>query len=340
MVMLWVDGAEMWGDATYLSRAYAAASGLTISTPGRVTPGARYFAANTAVLKTPSLAASTQMTIGFGFYATTAGAAKVRVFSGASEQCRLELESDGAGGARWKLIRGSTTIGTSSSFSLGQWLYFELQVDIATSGAAYELRQNEQNVLSGTGANLANTGSAGADAVGWETPASGYRLDDLYVLNSDNSDGANNNDFLGDSVEYEVTPNANGHQQDFTRSTGSSNVANVDEASTASSSADYNHSDTTNQEDYYGFSDLPGTGLGNIHAIKISGSMAMQGVGSRTAQYRYYNGATEFDLGSAVAVSGTSIVELPQVVGMNPDTAAKWQASEVNAGEFGVEVAS
>lgn len=340
MALLWVDGAEMWADATYLNRAYAAASGITVGTPGRVVPGQRYFSLNTGILKTPSLGASNQLTIGFGFYTTSAGAAKIRVFSGASEQCRLELESDGAGGARWKLIRGSTTIGTSSSFSLSQWLYFELQVDVLTSSAAYELRQNEQNILSGTGANLANTGSAGADAVGIETPGSGYRIDDFYVLNSDNSDGANNDDFLGDSVEVEITPNANGHQQDFTRSTGASNVQNVDEASTAASSADYNHSDTNGHEDYYGFSDLPNSGLGNIHGIKISASLAMAGIGSRVCRYRYYDGSAEYTLGDNLAVAGTPIVELPQVVAINPDTAAKWQKSEVDGAEFGVEVVS
>jgi hypothetical protein len=336
----WIDGGEMWADATYLSRAYLNATSVSLSTPGRVAPGLRYInMTSSGVLKTLSLGAATNWTTGFGFYTTgTSSACKVRIFAGASEQCRLELESDGAGGARWKLIRGSTTIATSPSFSLSQWYYFELQVDVTTTGADYELRQNEQTILSGSAANLANTGSNGADSFGFE--GSSCRYDDIYILDDDNTDTAGNTTFRGDSVEFEAVVTGNGHQQDFTRSTGASNVLNVDDPSTAASSADYNHSDTNGQEDYYQFEDLPSTGIGTIFAVKLSASLAMAGTGSRTIQYRAYQSATEYDVGSPVAVSGQSIVELPVISAINPDTSSLWTKSDLDAGEFGVEVNS
>lgn len=334
----WVDGAEMWGDATYMSRAYVTASGVSAATPGRVVPGLRYIFANGAVLKTPSLGAATNWTIGFGFYASfVVTSTKVRLFSGATEQCRLEIESDGGTGARWKLIRGSTTIATSPSFSLSQWYYFELQVDVTTTGADYELRQNEQSILSGSSANLANSGSNGADAFGFEGTC---RYDDIYILDDDNTDGAGNTTFRGDSVEFEAVVNGNGHEQTWTRSTGASNVLNVDEASTAASSADYNHSDTNGQEDYYTFADLPSTGIGTIFAVKVSASLAMAGTGTRTVQYRFYDGVDEWDIGSPVAVAGTALVELPVFVAINPDISSAWTKSALDAGEFGVEVNS
>ena len=165
----WVDGGEMWGDNTYLTRAYVQATGASASTPGRVTPGLRFISMNGGILKTPSLGAATNWTVGFGFHvSSTSGTNKVRIFAGGSEQCRLELEDNGSGKPRWKLIRGSTTIATSAAFELDQWYYFELQLDVTTAGAAYEMRQNEQLLFSGTGANFANTGSNGADAFGFE----------------------------------------------------------------------------------------------------------------------------------------------------------------------------
>lgn len=328
----------MWGDATYQSRAYVTATSANPTTPGRVVPGLRYMRLSGGVLKTPSLGAATNWTIGFGFWtSSTAASNKLRIFSGATEQCRLELESDGAGGARWKLIRGSTTIATSPSFSLSQWYYFELQVDVTTSGADYELRQNEQTVLSGSGANLANVGANGADAFGWEGTS---HWDDVYILDDDNTDGAGNTTFRGDSVEFEAVVNGNGHQQDFTRSTGASNVLNVDDSSTGASSSDYNHSDTNGHEDYYTFADLPSTGIGTIFAVKVSASLAMAGTGTRTIQYRFYDGVDEWDIGSPVAVAGVGLVELPVFVAINPDLASAWTKSALDAGEFGVEVNS
>jgi hypothetical protein len=41
-----------------------------------------------------------------------------------------------------------------------------------------------------------------------------------------------------------------------------------------------------------------------------------------------------------VAVSGQSIVELPVISAINPDTSSLWTKSDLDAGEFGVEVNS
>ncbi len=340
-MLVWFDGFETWGDGTYGSRAYIQASGMSVSASPRVSPGARScgFSAGSTTLKTPSLGADDRFTIGFGILISAIGSgAKLQIFAGATEQCRLELESSG-GLPRWKLVRGSTTIATSSTFQLDQWYHFELQVDVLTAAATYELRQNEQSIMSGTGANLANSGSNNADAIGFALATASGRLDDIHVINSLNTDGAGVISFQGDCCEVEVTPTSNGHEQNFTRSTGSSNVANIDDLSTVASSADYNHSDVNGDEDYYGFSDLPSTGLGNLIGIKVTASLAMAGVGSRVVGYRSYTSATEFPLGD-VPVSGTSVVELPVFSSLNPDTGIAWTKADVDGAEFGVEVVS
>lgn len=335
MVMRWIDGAEMWGDSTYVSRAYADFSGFSTVT-GRAAPGARAMNfGGTGRVATPSLGVQNTWVIGFGFFLTTINAVQVRVFSGGNEQCRLEIENSG-GLPRWRLLRGATVIATSATFPLSQWAYFELKVTVRTgTNGSYELRQNEVLMMSGSGVNLANTGVDGADVFGWGYQAS--RFDDVYILDDT---GATNNNFKGDSVAVAILPQAEGHQIDFTPSTGTNNAALADDPSTAASSTDFNSSDTNGHEDYYTFEDLPSTGLGAIHAIKISASMAMANTGSRVARYRYWNGTTEFTIGANVTAASTQIVELPQIINVNPDTGVAWTKTDIDGAEFGVEVVS
>lgn len=336
MVMRWIDGAEMWGDASYIARSYADSNSVGFNT-GRASPGARCmtFAGVTSRILTPSLSVQNTWVIGFGFFLTAVATAQVRVLSGGNEQCRLEIENSG-GLPRWRLIRGSTTVATSATFPLNQWAYFELKVTVrAGTNGSYELRQNEISMMSGSGVNLANTGVDGADVFGF-----GYntcRMDDIYILDDT---GTVNTNFKGDSVAVAILPQAEGHQIDFTPSTGTNNAALADDPSTAASVSDYNSSDVNGHEDYYTFEDLPATGLGAIHAIKVSGSFAMANTGSRVARYRYWNGTTEFTIGSNVAASTTQVVELPQVIDLNPNTGVLWTKSDIDGAEFGVEVVS
>jgi hypothetical protein len=338
MTLKWIDGCEGWQDATYATRAYADTGSVSTATPGRVSPGTRAWSLNGGRMQTPSLGVQNTWVIGLGlFFSQVAAGFKVRFFSGGSEQCRFEIENSG-GLPRFKLVRGTTTIATGSTFALSQWFYFEFKVTVRTgTNGAYELRQNEVNVLSGSSVNLADTGADGADQFGWgyHTGGNTVRVDDIYILDDQ---GTVNNNFKGDSVAVHILPSAEGHQIDFTPSTGTNNAANVDDG--AASGADYNSSDTNAHEDYYTFEDLPPTGLGTIHGIRASGSWAMATTGSRVARYRYYNGSTEVTIGSNVSAASTTVVELPQVVEVNPNTGVNWTKSEIDAAEFGVEVVS
>lgn len=287
---------------------------------------------------TPSLGVQNTWIVGMGIRMTAVSTFQVRFLSGGTEQCRFEVENSG-GLPRFKLVRGATTIATGPTFALSQWFYFEFKVDVLTAAATYEVRQNEVAIMSGSGANLANTGANGADVFGWGYHSSGtVTVDDVYIL--DSTGAAPQNTFLGDVVATEILPTAEGHQIDFTPSTGTNNAALADDPSTAASSADYNSSDTNGHEDYYTFANLAPTGLGTIYGIKITGSWAMATTGSRVARYRYWNGATEFTLGSNVSAATTTLVELPQVVQVNPNTGVAWTKTEIDNAEFGVEVVS
>jgi hypothetical protein len=334
MALKWIDGAEGWEDGTYATRAYADTNLASTATPGRVSPGTRYWNLNTSRAQTPSLGVQNTWIVGLGLFLANTGAFTVKFFSGGTEQCRFEIENSG-GLPRWKLMRGATQIGSASAtFALNQWFFFEFKVDVLTSGAAYEARQNEVQIMSGSGANLANGGANGADSIGFGYAGLG-RMDDIYVCDST---GSVNNNFLGDVVAVHILPAAEGHQIDFTPSTGTNNAALVDE--TTASAADFNSSDTNTHEDYYTFADLPPTGLGTILGIRASGTWAMASTGSRVCRYRYYNGSTEFTIGANFSAATTTLVELPQIIEVNPNTGVAWTKTEIDAAEFGVEVVS
>lgn len=335
MALKWLDGAEAWSDSGFAARAYADTAAVSTST-ARVSPGTRCWSLNGGRMKTPSLGVQNTWVIGFGLLINSVILFQCRLFSGSSEQCRIEVENSG-GLPRFKLVRGTTTLATSSTFAAAQWHYFELKVDVLTSGATVELRRNEVTILSASGLNLANTGANGADAVGFGYQATGTsQIDDIYICDST---GSVNNNFLGDSVCMGILPQTEGHLNEFTPSTGTDNAALVDETS-GTQTTDFVSSDTNGQQDYYVMADLPPTGLGTIYGVRLSGSWAMATTGTRVARYRYYNGSTEFTIGANISAATTVVVELPQISELNPDTGVPWVKTDIDNAEFGVEVVS
>lgn len=340
MALLWIDGGETWGTTTYASRAYLSGSNGTAS-PGRIAPGA-YYINMTVPLITPSLGVQNTHVVGFGFYGSNASTTqRIRIagLNGASEQWHLDLYENGAE-LEWRLYRGATLIDTSATFAKNIWHYFEIKVTSRTgTNGSYELRRNETTDISGTLVNLANTGGDGVDGFhfGSEQSGSNWRLDDMFILDST---GADNNDFKGDHVMFEVLPDGDGHQNDMARSAGATNYETIDDSGQVSPDSDYNSSDTVAHEDYYTFANLPGTGIGTIAGVKWTATARLISVGSRTLQPRYYNGSVEFDLGSDVTVDGTTFLVLPSVTGLNPDTGVAWTKSDLDAAEIGVEVST
>lgn len=333
MALKWIDGGEVWADSGYWSRAYASGD-ATSSSDARLPPGTRSLSMNDH-LKTPSLGVQNTWIVGFGLK-YSAGTFEWRCLDNDVEQCNLELVDNGSS-FEIALKRGATTIATTAqAFSKSTWHYFELKVTVRTgTDGAYELRCNETTVLSGTGVNLADTGSDGCDAhsFGHGTPL----MDDIYVCDDQ---GATNNDFLGDSVAVGLLPTADGATNDFAPSAGVDNYALVDDDEGIPSTADYVASDTNGHKDLYEFEDLPATGLGSIYGVKVTMSAAMETVGNRTLKPKFRSsGGSEGDGGDFV-VDGTTVLEHPEILETNPVTASAWTKSDIDGGQLGVEVVS
>ncbi len=342
MVLKWMDGAEIWGDSSgvYQSRGYA--GGTTTIGAARLSPGLRSLNFGSNLQLTPVLGQTNVWVVGFGLQMAASNSIfEWRFLDAGLEQVRLEASDNGDDTFEIKVFRGATELGvTSESFVEGIWHYFECKMTVRTgTNGAVEVRHNETSVLTLSSQNTADQGTDGCDAheFGRNTAASTMLMDDIYIL--DNT-GAVNNDFLGDVVCVGLLPTADGNQNDFTRSTGAVNADNVDDISTTADEAAWNSSDTNAHQDFYVYEDLPATGLGSIFGVRIVTDAAMEAVGNRTLKPKFRAASTAEGDGANFVVDGTSVVSHVVILDEDPVALGAWTRTEIDAGEFGIEVVS
>ncbi len=333
MALKWFDGGEVWGSNTYQARGYTQSDAAQV-TPGRIVPGLFALSISAGSMTTPSLSVQNTWYMGIGVK-NYENNWKLEVLSGASEQCHIILADLGGNTGEFQLYRGGTLIDTSTSFVTNVWGYLEVKIVArGTTNGSYEVWMNEVSIMSGTGVDLALTGSDGADIFSWGNGTS-FQCDDIYILDDT---GALNTSRLGEQVCVGIVPTAEGHQIDFTPSTGTDNSALVDDPTETPNDADFVSSSTLNHEDYYAYENMPSTGLGTVNGVRMVHGAQLDTAGARTVQPRYYNGSVEFDFGGDFVVDGTNIFEHSIIAEANPDTAVKWTKSEIDAAEFGMEL--
>lgn len=349
MACAWIEGFESHAATGQFQRKYASFSGSWTIQSGRVFGNAG--AVTSTVCVTPVIGSGNTFVLGFGFrfaaHTTVLNSGNQGLYCelGVNEQFHLEMESGSGLGVRFHIKRGSTTVATSSYFDFGVWHYIELKVTVRTStNGAYELRHNGVLDISGSGVNLANSG-----ADGWNVFAFRYtsnvsttlRYDDMYVLDGT---GSKNNDFLGPSVVEGLLPNANGATIQWTNNAGSgSNYENVDDAANAAPDetgvGGTNGSDTNGQKDLYAFEDLSQI-TGTIHAVQLGVQLGMASAGTRTVKTKYRDPDTTEADGASHVVDSTVFDEFTEIFDDNPASAAAWDVTDIDGGQFGVEVVS
>ena len=338
MSLKWYDGAEIWAATGYQSRGYLA--GTTGFSTARISPGTTSMTFNGQSLTTPSLGEQNTWIVGFGFMLLGTNG-EWRFLDASVDQCSLEIHDNGDSTFEWKMMRGGTELErTTEAFAANVWHYFELKVTVrAGVNGAYELRHNENNVMSATGVNLADTGADGCDAhqFGLTTAGQNVRMDDIYICDDQ---GSIRNDFLGDSVIVALLTQADGNQNDFTPSTGIDNEALVDDPSDNPTASDYVSSDTIAHQDFYTYDDLPATGLGTIFGLRVVTDAAMETAGSRVLKPKFRAASTTEGDGDDFTVDGVTLLSYPVILEQDPVALADWTKTEIDGGEFGVEVVS
>lgn len=338
MANKWIDGGELWASPTAAARAYLVASNVTFPASPRIAPGLRAINLNNGILTTPSLGVDNTWIFRFGAFSSGSSEAEWRVLNGANEQVRLESVTTGSSFVM-RVVRGATVLGTTTAtFANSVWHHFELSITVRTGvNGSFELRHNEQTVLSIAGVNTADQAVDGADGHTLTTLGGTWQFDDIVI---NDSTGTSNNTFQGDSVCFVLQPDGDGVQTDWTNFPVSptTNFDKVDDDPTiAGADSDYVETAVNTDRDLYTFQNTPGTGIGVIQAVKLSLSGRMTTVGSGTIRTKFRdNGGTVADGGDLV-YSGTSYVERFHIFDENPVALAAWTSSDIDNGQFGME---
>lgn len=348
MACVWIEGFETHLNSLQLARKYASVSGDFVSQAGRVfgTAGAP----DEAICVTPSFGIDNTIVIGFGFRLAShttgvnSGLQGLYCERGADEQFHVEMESTSGQGVRLLIKRGTTTVATSSYYDFGVWHYIEVKATVrGSTNGAYEVRQNGVLDISGTGVNLADSGSDGWDVFAFRYSfnlGSSLRYDDMYVLNGT---GSKNNDFLGPSIVEGLLPTSDGATTDWTQNGSGDQYTSVDDSGTAgpdeTSVGGTIGSDTNGQKSLFGFDDLTQI-TGTIHAVQLGVQLGMAAAGTRTVKTRYRDPSTAEADGTSHVVDSTTFDEFTEVFDDNPQSASAWDVADIDDGQFGIEVVS
>lgn len=265
---------------------------------------------------------------GFGFRATALTAFIIAAFKDAGTvQVDLRLTGTGA----LQVTRNATILGTSAPglITINTQYFIEFGATIHDTTGTYEVRLNNTNVLSGTGADTKNTANATADQALLQGVAT-MSFDDWYVF-----DGAGSvcNNFAGDVKVEALLPTAAGNYTEWTPSAGS-NYQNVDEAS-PNSDTDYNSSGTINQRDTYTLGNLATTS-GTVLGIQVNRYARKDDAGSRSDAAMIRSGATDA-VGATNALADT-YTYYSTIWETDPADSSAFTIADVNALEAGSKV--
>jgi hypothetical protein len=255
--------------------------------------------------------------------------------SGTTEHLSLITKASGA----IALYRGSpsgTLLATSSAGQLiaAGWVYIEVSATIADSGGTCVVRVNGVEVINFTG----GTKNAGTNSTIDAVQLAGYTLantsnvlwDDFYLCDDT---GSVNNTFLGDVRVQTLLPTGAGASTQFTPSVGS-NWDNVNDAPYVSTT--YNSSATVGNRDTYAMSDLL-SGTGTVFGVQDNLLALKSDAGTASIKAAIKSGGTVY-YDSTVSL-GTALGATEAVREVDPATSAAWTVTNVNALEFGAEVA-
>jgi hypothetical protein len=317
-------------------------TGALTSPSTRFSFGRAHFPRNVNLQKNFAATSSNTVYIALSVFMTTGATdgAYVQLIDGSSAQVTIRFESNGDITVRSAGVSG-TLLGTySSAYAVNAWNHFVIKVVIHNTTGSVSIRKNgnTSDDYTLTGVNTrGGTASTQATRLGLKnisgTGSASCGMDDLLVFDDS---GAAPNTWCGDVRCYTLYPSADTADADFSPSTGSDRYANVDDSSYDGDST-FNSSGTVNDEDFYELQNLPTTPT-SIIAVQARSVVRKSDSGSRSAQMGIKSGATT-DYHASTALGTTYDSQIKTYV-TDPDTAAAWTASGVNALKIGMKVSA
>jgi hypothetical protein len=223
---------------------------------------------------------------------------------------------------------------------LGRWYYMEIKYKIHGSTGVAQFRLDEELLMDFTGDTYytASTSISVAqfrfsDNYQWGTQWT--QIDDMYLADTE---GSENNDFLGDIRIDTIHPNGAGNYTDLTPSAGA-NYECVDE--TGYSSSDYVEGIDPGDKDSYAYPAVP-TDLDDaaIYGVQIRQNCKRT---APTANIKIdpfiRTGSTDYSQ-TAQNLSDSFTEKQGDILVDDPSDSGDWTQAKINACEFGMEVAN
>jgi len=228
--------------------------------------------------------------------------------------------------------RGATVLGVDFTVSLNVWHWISIKYKAANIGGTYDVKVDGTNVFSFTG-DTVNSGTETINIIKFGgDQTQDFTYDDIIIM--DDTGSAPFNDFLADTRIDTIQPNAVGDNAGFTAVPAVANHLNVDEA-VPDDDTTYVESEVTTTKDLYNMASMAFSPTA-INAIQVVGQVTNPDSGTTQFKFKVKSGITE----------GTGIAKSPplgytffdEIFINNPDTAAAWTESEVNAMQAGMEI--
>ena len=280
-----------------------------------------------------AITVSTKLLLGFAYKVIALPADEVISSlygdGGATTHLTLSVNSGGAVIVR----RGTTVLATSASGLItgSAWSYVEWSATIDATAGIVTVKVGGVSVISFTG-NTKNGGTnLSLDAVSISSSGSDMYFDDLYVCDGL---GSVNNAFLGDVRVQTLLPMGTGSSTQLTPTGVANNWDNVNDVPLVTTT--FNASATVGQRDTYAMSDLI-AGTGTIFGVQETIYAAKSDAGAASIKAAVKSGATVYY--DATQSIGASVAPYVAVRETDPATAAAWTVANLNAMEFGAEVA-
>jgi hypothetical protein len=334
MTLRWIEGFETSRTQNELTRKWGSYSG---GDPYLVSGDGSPRACWLFDMTTPTFTQKDTWTIGLSINlqsAPAAAATEIVVLLSSSEQIKIDFTAVGADYWRMNIKRGSTTLETTELYyDNTTWYYLEIQVTPHATTGSYEIRIDSETVLSGSGVNTADTGSAGADAVQF---ISGAIMDNIYI---NDSDGIVNNSFLGKQVVEGILPNSDGTNLDWTPSSGTTHYNLVDDDPLSIITNDEVATTNSGDKDSFNMETLSLV-EGMINGVLFLPAVSLDTAGTESLKVLYIDtDGTEhtFDAYTIGWGAGTMRI-LSDIQEQSPKTDERWAVDEIDDGEAGVEL--
>jgi hypothetical protein len=332
MTILWMDGFDVYASMADVGlKGYNTFTGNTLQT-GRFT-GQCY--RNTTGLSPLAFGVTSGDTksIGFAFrdsdLSTSSTGKAFMTFRGTGQTvdvCKLGVDVNGA------LVFGRADFTTNKIcnsangvIAVNVWNYIEVELTRSATVGVVNVKCNGTVVAT---ASAANTGAVAVDGISlFADFVQGSRdVDDLYVIDVATA--------LGESRIDVIRPSADTAQKDWTPSTGVTNFNMVNET-LENQDTNYVADGTVGHKDLYDVTDLSFS-PSVVRAVQTLLFAKKDDATTRSIRNNLKSGATTAN--GTTRAMGASYAMFTDLYATDPNTAAAWSASAVNAAQLGIEV--